>query len=105
VGSALVVAEVVDDRELDMFIEHSRFDFLLRRGEDASRVLDQVREIVAAVAEGKFEETVWEFRGQALRSNGMLTTNSGPVRSTLLTGSWMFLPLARKRTIHYPPYR
>jgi hypothetical protein len=105
VGSAEVVAEVVNDRELDMFIENSRFDLLLRRGEGASRVLDQVRGIVAAVAEGKFEETVWEFRGQVLRSNGMLTTDRGPVRSTVITGSWIFLPLARKRTIHYPPYR
>lgn len=61
IGAARVEAEILQ-REVDLYVEGSEFAFQLRRREDPSALTDSVRQVLAAVTEGKFEKTVWEIR-------------------------------------------
>jgi len=75
--AAPVEAEILQ-REVDLYVRHSEFDLVLRRRENPSSLNDHVRQILAAVTEGKFEETVWEIRGQ----------NAQVRRSSAGSGPW-----------------
>jgi ribosomal protein S5 len=91
--------------EIDLYVGvDTRLEFVWARRRGPADVIDSVRAIIESVAEGRLEETVWEMRGEVIRSKAVVRLKDGnSLRSSRL--SLFALPLiGRKRDIKYEPY-
>ena len=104
-GSAASVAIIPDPGQIDVFIgEEARFE-LLARGKSAKNPMQDIRCLLSAVVDGRFEEIVWEIRGRVIRSKAMVRLNDGEYKNVV--SSWRLLGLllpGHKRRIRYEPY-
>lgn len=99
------IAMIPDPGQVDVFVgKATRLEFLggKRTMEDT---IEDIRSLVEAVVDGRFEETVWEARGRILRSRGLIQTPGGE-REVVGWGGWIlgFFWPAKKRHIVYEPY-
>jgi hypothetical protein len=99
------IAMIPDPDQVDLFLGQATRVELLGRGQSIEDVVEKIRPLVEAVADGRFEETVWEGFGKTLRSSGMVRGLHGE-RQVVGRGGWLLGMVwpGRKRHITYEPY-
>lgn len=91
-------------REIDLYVGvNTCFDLVWRKSPKPD-VMDTVRAIIESIAEGRLEETVWEVRGQVIRSKAIVTLKEGNTLPSSTLALFALPLIGRKRFIQYGPY-
>jgi hypothetical protein len=93
-----------DDIDVHMG-EHTWIELLKGKRDNAER-LQELRPILDAVVNGRFEETIWRVRGTIVRSKAVLYGPDGRAFLTPLRfrGLTFLDPRARRTDVRHEPY-
>jgi hypothetical protein len=106
-GTARIVLYPSDD-DVDVHMGEDTWIELLKRKRDRAERVREVRRILEAIVNGRYEETIWRVRGRIVRSKARLYTVDG--EAFLKPREWRGLasivpdPRAKRTHIKYEPY-
>ena len=96
------------DDDIDVHLGETTWIELLKRGKDRATRVEEVRRIVEAIVDGRFEETVWRVGGKLVRSKSVIFTPEG--KAFLKPREWRGVasllpdPRAKRIQFKYEPY-